>query len=73
MLWPAGSVTSFDNLAQLFFAGVQGVKAASPSTSIMLHIALGGQNDESKFFIDNMINRGVQFDVIGLSYYPKLA
>jgi len=71
MLWPAGSVTSFDNLAQLFFAGVQGVKAASPSTSIMLHIALGGQNDESKFFIDNMINRGVQFDVIGLSYYPK--
>ncbi len=71
MVWPAGSVTNFDNLAQLFFAGVQGVKAASPSTSIMLHIALGGQNDESKFFIDNMISRGVQFDVIGLSYYPK--
>lgn len=71
MVWPAGSVTGFDNLAQLFFAGVQGVKAVSPSTSIMLHIALGGQNDESKFFIDNMINRGVQFDVIGLSYYPK--
>lgn len=71
MVWPAGSVTNFDNLAQLFFAGVQAVKAVSPSTSIMLHVALGGQNDESKFFIDNMINRGVQFDVIGLSYYPK--
>ena len=23
------------------------------------------------FFIDNMIKRGVQFDVIGESYYPK--
>jgi beta-galactosidase len=71
MIWPNGSVNNFDSLAQLFFAGVQGVKSVSPSTSIMLHIALGGQNDESKFFIDNMINRGVRFDVIGLSYYPK--
>lgn len=71
MIWPAGSVNNFDDLAQLFFAGAQAVKAVSPSTSIMLHIALGGQNDESKFFIDNMISRGVDFDVIGLSYYPK--
>ncbi|MBK7306808.1 MAG: glycosyl hydrolase 53 family protein [Chitinophagaceae bacterium] len=55
----------------MIFAGIQGVKSVSPSTGIMLHIALGGQNDESKFFIDNMINRGVPFDVIGLSYYPK--
>ena len=37
----------------------------------MLHIALGGQNAESQFFLDNMINRGVTFDVIGESYYPK--
>lgn len=71
MIWPHGSVNNFDSLAQLFFAGAQAVKSVSPSTSIMLHIALGGQNDESKFFIDNMINRGVEFDVIGLSYYPK--
>lgn len=71
MAWPDGSVANLDNLAQLIYAGIQGVKAVSPSTSIMLHIALGGQNDESKFFIDNMISRGVPFDVIGLSYYPK--
>jgi beta-galactosidase len=38
---------------------------------MMMHIALGGQNDESVFFINSMLNRGVQFDVIGLSYYPK--
>ena len=71
MIWPDGAVNNFDNLAQLFFAGTQAVKSVSPATSIMLHIALGGQNDESKFFIDNMISRGVPFDVIGLSYYPK--
>ncbi len=71
MIWPHGSINNFDSLAQLFFAGIQGVKSVSPSTAIMLHIALGGQNDESKSFIDNMAKRGVPFDVIGLSYYPK--
>ena len=37
----------------------------------MIHIALGGQNDESHFFLDNLVRRNVPFDVIGLSYYPK--
>jgi arabinogalactan endo-1,4-beta-galactosidase len=36
-----------------------------------LHIALGGQNDESVFFLNNMLARGVYFDVIGESYYPR--
>jgi beta-galactosidase len=71
LIWPHGSINNLDSLAQLIFAGINAVKAVSPSTSIMLHIALGGQNDESRFFLDNMIARGVPFDVIGLSYYPK--
>ena len=37
----------------------------------MLHIALGGQNPEARFFLDNMKARNVPFDVIGLSYYPR--
>ena len=37
----------------------------------MLHIANGGQNDASKYFLDNMISRGVDFDIIGQSYYPQ--
>jgi len=37
----------------------------------MLHIADGGQNDESRYFLDNMISRGVSFDIIGQSYYPQ--
>ena len=37
----------------------------------MMHIALGGQNDESVFWLDNMIARGLEFDIIGLSYYPQ--
>ena len=71
MIWPDGHISNLDSLAQLIYAGIQGVKAVSPSTAIMIHIALGGQNDESRFFLDNMITRGVPFDVIGLSYYPR--
>jgi beta-galactosidase len=71
MIWPEGHIGNLDSLAQLIFAGINGVKAVAPNTTIMLHIALGGQNDESHFFLDNMIARGVPFDVIGLSYYPK--
>src|SRR5205823_4930327 len=71
MIWPEGSIGNLDSLAELIYAGIEGVKSVSPATSIMLHIALGGQNAESRFFIDNMIARGVPFDVIGLSYYPR--
>ena len=71
MIWPEGNVNHIDSLAQLFSAGVAGVKSVDPSIIIMLHVALGGQNDETVFFIDQMLKRKVHFDVIGLSYYPK--
>ena len=71
IVWPDGNVSNIDGLAQLFNAGVAATKAIDPSITIMLHVALGGQNDESVFFLDNMIARGVYFDVIGESYYPK--
>ncbi len=71
MIWPEGHVSSFDSLAQLIFVGIQAVRESVPGTPVMIHIALGGQNDESHFFLDNLIGRKVPFDVIGLSYYPK--
>ncbi|MBC7652672.1 MAG: glycosyl hydrolase 53 family protein, partial [Deinococcales bacterium] len=71
IVWPEGNVTNIDGLAQLLNAGTAAVKAVDPKVIMMLHVALGGQNSESVFFIDNMLNRGVQFDVIGESYYPK--
>ena len=71
MIWPDGQVKHLDSLAQLVKAGTDAVLKVDPSIIILLHIALGGQNDESVFFIDNMLSRGVYFDVIGESYYPK--
>jgi beta-galactosidase len=71
ILWPEGNVSNLDQLAQLLISGTNAVHEVDPSITMLLHIALGGQNDESVFFLDNMIKRGVQFDVIGESYYPK--
>ncbi|TWI78341.1 beta-galactosidase [Lacibacter cauensis] len=71
IVWPDGNVSNMDQLAQLLCAGTAAVKAVEPKTQMMLHVALGGQNNESVFFIDNMLARGVHFDVIGQSYYPK--
>ncbi len=71
IVWEDGSVANIDQTAQLIAAGTAAVKAVDPIVQMMLHVALGGQNHESVFFIDNMIARGVHFDVIGESYYPK--
>lgn len=71
IVWPDGHVNHLDSLAQLLKAGTEAVTETDPSIVLMLHVALGGQHDESVFFIDNMLSRGVNFDVIGESYYPK--
>lgn len=71
ILWPDGTFTNTDNLAALLKAGIGAVREVSLTIKVMLHIADGGQNDESRSFIDNMLSRGVQFDIIGESYYPQ--
>ncbi|MCJ7821059.1 MAG: arabinogalactan endo-1,4-beta-galactosidase [Bacteroidales bacterium] len=71
MLWPDGHISNPDQLAELLKAGAEAVREIDPDIIIMMHIALGGQNDESVFWLDNMIARDVKFDIIGLSYYPR--
>lgn len=71
MLWPDGHIGNPDQLAALLKAGVTGIRDVDTTLPIMMHIALGGQNDEAVFWLNNMLARGVQFDVIGLSYYPR--
>ncbi|QJX48698.1 cellulase family glycosylhydrolase [Hymenobacter taeanensis] len=77
LLWPDGdihsadSVARLDNLAGLLKAGVAAVRETAPQSLIIMHIALGGQNEQSVYWLDNMFARGVTCDVIGQSYYPR--
>jgi arabinogalactan endo-1,4-beta-galactosidase len=71
MVWPEGHISNPDNLAALLRAGVEACREVDPEITVMMHLALGGQQEEALFWFDNMIARGVDFDVIGLSYYPR--
>jgi arabinogalactan endo-1,4-beta-galactosidase len=72
MLWPQGKIAeSYMPFGVLLRCASAGVRAADPSIQIMVHIACGGQNDESVAFFDKIISRDVKFDIIGQSYYPR--
>jgi arabinogalactan endo-1,4-beta-galactosidase len=72
MLWPDGAIgKSFGTLGGLIKAGIAGAREADPAPKIMLHLACGGQNAESRRFLDEVTAQGVAFDVIGQSYYPR--
>jgi len=68
-LLPDGSSANFPQLAQLLKAGYAGVKAVAPSTQVILHL---GDVDASKvqWFFNQCVANGVQWDIIGCSYYP---
>ena len=72
ILFPDGSTwnpPNWDNLAGFLKAGYAAVKACSPATKVVLHLANGGDNGTFRWWFDNITSRGVGFDVIAASYY----
>lgn len=68
-----GSFHNWSNLGELINAGIRGVNngvGQGDSVRIMIHIDRGGDNEAARWFYDNLLNQGVEFDVIGLSFYP---
>jgi arabinogalactan endo-1,4-beta-galactosidase len=74
MLWPNGKLPdNWDNFAQLLQSGINGVYAAcgnNPLPKIMIHIAKGGSKNYTKYYFDKIKSYGIEYDVIGQSYYP---
>jgi len=78
MLWNDGRVggnydSNWPNFAALVKEGIRGVRescAFGDSIKIMIHIANAAKNSTCRWFFDNLIANGVNFDVIGLSFYP---
>lgn len=71
ILWPEGNTKNMDQLCALIKSGIDGVKQVNTSVPIMIHIACGGQNKESIYFLDQLLARKINFDIIGQSYYPQ--
>lgn len=72
MVWPQGKIDdSYMSFSTMLRCASAGVRSANPNIKIMVHIACGGQNEESVKFFDKILSQDVKFDVIGESYYPK--
>jgi arabinogalactan endo-1,4-beta-galactosidase len=74
MLWPDGKIPeNWDHFAELVQAGIKGVYEGfgnNPFPKIMIHIDKGGDKVRTKNFFDTLMSYGIEFDVIGQSYYP---
>ena len=74
MLWPDAKLPgNWDNFAALLKAGIDGVEAGRGGAArplIMIHIDRGGDQKRTKAFFDKWNSYGVDYDVIGQSYYP---
>lgn len=78
MLWPAGRLTEradggrdgYATLAKLLNAGARACRAESPASQIVLHLERSNDGAVYQEFFSNMAEFGVDYDVIGASYYP---
>lgn len=75
MLWPTGKVDplkedNWDTLAQFISSGSKACREVCPKAKIIIHTE-HAQNWQSTFgYYDKLRRRHVDYDVIGLSYYP---
>jgi len=76
-LWPDGkligeNVGGFDEFIKLFNAGASAVRRIDKNIKVAIHLAEGGNNALFKWFFGNIMSRKnkLDFDVIGVSYYP---
>jgi arabinogalactan endo-1,4-beta-galactosidase len=82
LFWPSGKLDGkteadkqrqWDRVARLIKAGCHAVREAIPPghpTRIVIHIHCGGRPGLPKWFFENLAKHNVNYDIIGLSFYP---
>jgi arabinogalactan endo-1,4-beta-galactosidase len=74
MLWPDAKLpANWGNFVDFMKAGIAGVEAGRGDRArprIMIHIDKGGDKAATRRFFDELNSYGIQYDVIGQSYYP---
>lgn len=78
ILWPVGRLgeesdsvrSNYDSLCALLKAGVRACREVAPSAKIVLHLERSHDQAVYQEFFTQMQAHGVDFDVIGVSYYP---
>ena len=79
MLWPLGKLgergadglrSNYDNLALFLRSGVKAAREVLPEAKLIIHLEKSYDVPLHQEFFEQIIKRGVDFDIIGLSYYP---
>lgn len=76
-LWYDGNICGEYNTPEqwakftdLLKSAISAVKDVSEDIKIIIHTDKGGDNVSCNWFFDNVLSYNVEFDIIGLSYYP---
>lgn len=80
-LWPEGHIATTDDrgsgesshvdkMAALLSAGIRAVRRECPEAKIVLHLDFGTNNEMYRNWFDAIAPYGVDYDMIGMSYYP---
>jgi|CZKI01.1.fsa_nt_gi arabinogalactan endo-1,4-beta-galactosidase len=70
---PYDDARQWDHLVRIIKAGVGGVRSATTARDhvrIVIHIDCGGDWPVTRWYFDHLTAAGVDFDIVGQSYYP---
>ena len=70
LLFPDGRYDRPEQMCELYNAGAKAVRDADPASRIIIHLDDGGNVDKYTWYFDILEKYGVDYDVIGSSYYP---
>lgn len=70
LLWPDGCTHNWRQLGQLLNQGYAATKRVDTAIKVIIHVDEGNNKNKFNFFFDQLTKQAVQYDVIGLSYYP---
>ncbi|MDN4476458.1 glycosyl hydrolase 53 family protein [Demequina sp. SYSU T00192] len=70
MLFPYGTTGNWDNLARFYNSGAEAVREAAPEAKVIIHLDDGGNTATYRTYFTNAEARGVDYDIIGTSFYP---
>ena len=77
MLWPVGKLEladgsrgNYGNFCRLVDAGCRACREAAPEAKIILHLERSNDQAVYQEFFQQMQDAGIDYDIIGASYYP---
>lgn len=77
MIWPYGKLdektfprTGYDRLTTLLKSGIKAAKEMYPEIKTIIHLERSYDQVIYREYFDNLVNFDVDFDIIGMSYYP---